>query len=332
MTPGFRLITVFLLLSILAGCGAGVSVNGNSNNNSTNTGGSNGGGGGSGSGGGGGGGGTPGTNPTQHVVVVVLENQNFANMIGNSQMPFFNSMAMQYALATQFYANTHPSIGNYFMMTTGQVVTNDDAFGGTFSGDSIVRELTAAGKTWKIYAESLPSVGYTGGDVYPYVKHHNPFAYFDDVLNSATQKANIVPYSQFSTDLNNNALPNFSFVVPNDEHNGHDCPDGTQLCLQSTKLATVDSWLSGNIGNVLQNTSFMSNSVLIVTLDESLTDLTNGGGRIPVIMAGSSIKTGFQSTNTYQFPSLLRFSLNALGVTNVPGAASGAPSMGEFLK
>jgi acid phosphatase len=265
-------------------------------------------------------------------VVVVLENQDYSSVIGNSQMPFFNSMAMQHALATQFYANTHPSIGNYFMMTTGQIVTNDDAFGGTFSGDSIARQLTAVGKTWKIYAESLPSVGYTGGDVYPYIRHHNPFSYMDDVLNSASQKANIVPFSQFTSDVNNNTLPNFSLVVPNNLHNGHDCPDGTQLCLPSAKLATIDSWLSTNVGGLLQNTTFMNSSVLIVTLDESLTDVTNGGGRIPVILAGSSIKTGFQSTNTYQFPSLLRFSLNTLGVTNVPGSASGAASMGEFLK
>src|SRR5438132_4872336 len=99
-------------------------------------------------------------------------------------MPYLNELATQYGLATQYFANTHPSIGNYFMMTTGQIITNDDAFGGPVSDDNIVRELTAAGKTWKIYAESLPSPGYTGGDVFPYLKHHNPFAYFTDVIGN----------------------------------------------------------------------------------------------------------------------------------------------------
>jgi hypothetical protein len=312
MIPEIRASCILLLLSILAGCGAGSTTNSNNGNGNVTV---------------------PGSTSTQHVVVVVLENQDYSSIIGNSQMPFFNSLATQNALATQFYANTHPSIGNYFELTTGQNPTNnDDAWPGPYSGDNIARQLTAAGKTWKVYAESLPSASYTGGDVYPYIKHHNPFAYFTDVLNSTTQQANIVPFSQFTTDLNNNALPNFSLVVPNDEHNGHDCPDGTQLCLPSTKLATVDSWLSANIGGLVQNTSFMNNSVLIVTLDESLTDLTNGGGRIPVVLAGSSIKTGFQSTNTYQFPSLLRFSLNELGVTSIPGAGATAPSMGEFVK
>ena len=73
------------------------------------------------------------------------------------------------------------------MLTTGQLVTNDDGFAGTVGVDNIIRELITAGKTWKSYAESLPSIGYTGGDVYPYAKRHNPFSYFTDVVNSSTQ-------------------------------------------------------------------------------------------------------------------------------------------------
>src|SRR4051812_8389189 len=68
-----------------------------------------------------------------HVAVVVLENQNFSSIIGNANMPFLNSLASSNSLANHYFANTHPSIGNYFMMTTGQTVTNDDAFAGTVS-------------------------------------------------------------------------------------------------------------------------------------------------------------------------------------------------------
>ena len=68
-----------------------------------------------------------------------------------------NSLASQYGLATQYFANTHPSIGNYFMLTTGQLVTNDDGFTRTVGVDNIVRDLIAAGKTWKSYAESIPT-------------------------------------------------------------------------------------------------------------------------------------------------------------------------------
>jgi hypothetical protein len=73
--------------------------------------------------------------------------------------------------------------------------------------DNIVRELIAAGKKWKSYAESLPNAGYTGGDVLPYEKRHNPLAYFSDVANSSTQSANLVPFSQFASDVASNSLP-----------------------------------------------------------------------------------------------------------------------------
>jgi hypothetical protein len=119
---------------------------------------------------------------SNHVVVVLEENHSYSGVIGNSAMPYLNSLATQNALGTQYFANTHPSIGNYFMMTAGQIITNDDAFMDTVTADNMVRHLLTAGKTWKSYAEGLPSVGYTGGDVFPYDRHHNPFSYFSDVV------------------------------------------------------------------------------------------------------------------------------------------------------
>src|ERR1700751_3764539 len=85
------------------------------------------------------------------VFLLLEENHSFSNVIGNSAMPYLNGLASQYSLATQYYADTHPSIGNYFMLTTGQVVTNDDNFHGTVDVDNIVRRLVSAGKTWKSY-------------------------------------------------------------------------------------------------------------------------------------------------------------------------------------
>ena len=58
-----------------------------------------------------------------HVFIVTEENHDYASVIGSSSMPYLNGLAQQYGLATQYYANTHPSIGNYFMMTVGDTVT-----------------------------------------------------------------------------------------------------------------------------------------------------------------------------------------------------------------
>ena len=118
-----------------------------------------------------------------HVVIVVEENEDYSTIVGNPSMPFFNSLSSQYGLATNYFADAHFSIGNYFMLTTGELVTADDGFTCAVTIDNVVRQLVANGKTWKVYAESLPAVGYSGGDVLPYAKHHNPFAYLRDVLN-----------------------------------------------------------------------------------------------------------------------------------------------------
>ena len=125
---------------------------------------------------------------SSHVFLVVEENHSYSEVIGNSSMPYLNHLANQYGLATQYYADVHPSIGNYLMLTTGQIETTNDSFSGMISDDSVVRELVKGGKSWRSYAESLPSIGYTGGDVYPYFRHHNPFSYFSDV-NGTSQAA-----------------------------------------------------------------------------------------------------------------------------------------------
>src|SRR5215471_2747799 len=268
------------------------------------------------------------TPSADHVFVVVDENHSFSQVIGSSSMPYLNSLATQHALATNYFANLHPSIPNYFMLTVGLVETVDDNFSGTVSDNNIVRALTGAGKTWKSYVESLPSQGYTGGDVPPlYLKHHNPFAYLSDVLSSSAQESNLVPFSQLSSDLASGSLPSFGFIVPNPQDDGHDCPGGGSSCPDSAKLAAVDAWLKANIDPLITSPGF-GNSVLIITWDEALdTDIANGGGQVATVLVGPHVKTGFRSTTFYQHQSTLRLALDLLKVSSLPNAAASAPMM-----
>ena len=160
----------------------------------------------------GGSGGSVSSTDPGHVFLLVEENHSFSDVIGSSAMPYLNGLASKYGMAANYYADAHPSIPNYFMLTTGKTETLDDSFTGSVSDDNVVRELVRAGKSWKSYAESLPSPGYTGGDVYPYAKRHNPFAYLSDVMSGQT--AGLVPFTQFPSDLSTGILPNFSFIVP----------------------------------------------------------------------------------------------------------------------
>jgi len=266
-----------------------------------------------------------------HVFVLVEENHAYADVIGNSAMPYTNQLANQYALATEYYANRHNSLPNYFMLTVGDLVTTNDLFTGTVTSDNVVRALIGAGKSWKIYAEALPSIGYLGASVLPYSKDHNPFAYISDVINSSQQSAHIVPFTELATDLQNNTLPDYAMIVPSAENDGHDCPGEVSDCTDTEKLENIDQWIQANIGPLLSS-SAMQSSVLIYTWDESvITDLTNGGGHVATILISPKVRAGFKSTTMYQHQSTVKLTMQLLGVTDFPGAAASAPDMTEFF-
>ena len=256
-----------------------------------------------------------------HVILLVEENHGYSDVVGSSSMPYLNSLISQYGLAAQYFANTHPSLPNYFVLTTGLMESNNDNFTGSVTDDNVVRELVKAGKSWKAYLESLPSPGYLGGDSGSYLRQHNPFADLSDIQQSGTQAANMVPFTQFATDLANNALPQYSFIAPDANDDAH---DGT--------LAQADSWLQSNIAPLLASPTFQSGGLLIVTFDESEdSDIENGGGHVATLIISPQAKKGYQSQSLYQHQSALRLLLAGLGVNAFPGMSAAAPDMTEFF-
>ena len=260
-----------------------------------------------------------------HVIIVVEENTNYTDFVGSPSMPYLNGLANTYGLATNYFADAHPSIPNYFMLTTGQNLTLIDALTPALfpvSDDNVVRELVSAGKTWKSYAEDLPSVGYTGGDSGNYAVRHNPIAYLTDVQNSPAQKQKLVPFTQFSADLATSNLPAYSFIVPNVCNDGHAC-----------SLTVADTWLRTNIDPLIQSPMFQRDGLLVIVFDEAgLTDFTGGGGHVAAILISPQSKRSYKSVAFYQHQSVLRLTLEGLGVTILPGAAAGAPVMWEFFQ
>jgi acid phosphatase len=244
-----------------------------------------------------------------HVAIVVEENTNYASVVGTTAMPYLNGLINQYGLGTQYYANTHPSIGNYFMLTTGQILTNDDSQTPSsfpVSADNIAREVELAGKTWKDYREQTGT----------YYVRHDPLAYMTNI-----NTANLVSFPQFATDLANGTLPNFSWIAPNGCDDAHDCP-----------LSTADSWLKTNIDPLVKNATFQKDGLLIIVFDESANDNTDGGGRVAVVLISPAFShVAYQSTSFYQHESVLRLMLEGLGIKTLPGAAATAPAMWEFF-
>lgn len=267
------------------------------------------------------------TPQSRHIVVVMEENQSYATVVGNtSSWPNLNSLITKGALATNYFANSHPSIGNYFMLTTGQLLTTDDSSTAVWNVDNLARRMLASGVSFKVYAEGIPQ-GYLGGDTGLYVIRHNPFAMLSDVADNP-QVANecIWPFTQFAADLASGTLPEFSFIVPNIDDDAH---SGTPL--------QADTWLQTNVIAPLSNSSAFASGgdgILIVDFDEAAeTDTTNGGGHVAGVLWGPNVRAGYTQTSTtlYQHPSVLRTVMDALRLANPPGAAADAPSMAEFF-
>lgn len=62
-----------------------------------------------------------------NVVIVVGENQNFSTSYNSSNMPYLTSLANTYGLGVNYYSDTHPSIGNYLNLATGNILTDNDS-------------------------------------------------------------------------------------------------------------------------------------------------------------------------------------------------------------
>ena len=274
----------------------------------------------------------PGVVPVvSHVFVLVEENHSYNQVIGNSAMPYTNSLAHKYSLATKYSANRFNSLPNYFMLTVGDLITTDDSYTGTVTQDNVVRALTKAGKSWKVYAESLPSVGYLGASQPPYGKDHVPFVYFKDVKESSEQSGNVVPFSQLADDIQNDNLPDYAMIVPNFQSDGHDCPPNMSDCADNDKLQYIDNWISENIAPLIKSSAF-GDGVLIYTWDESdINDTSNPDKLVATILVGSKVKSGYQSTTPYQHQSTLRLTMELLGMKDFPGLASSAADMNEFF-
>ena len=63
----------------------------------------------------------------EHVIWIVLENENATDVLGNRVMPFTNGLAAACGTARNYRALLHPSLPNYIAMTSGdtQGVTDD---------------------------------------------------------------------------------------------------------------------------------------------------------------------------------------------------------------
>jgi phosphatidylinositol-3-phosphatase len=213
-----------------------------------------------------------------HVVVVVFENHEASAIAGNPDAPTFNALGAAYARITHYDGVTHPSLPNYLALVSGSTHgITDDCTECVVRARSLADSLEAARKTWKTYAEDLPSPGYTGAFSGRYAKKHDPFLYFRDISTSRRRRARVVPFTQLARDLAAHRLPDFSVVVPNLCNDMHDC-----------SVATGDAWLKVHIEPLVHSPE-LRGGVVFVVFDEGTTG-EGGGGHTDAIALGPTVR------------------------------------------
>jgi acid phosphatase len=277
-----------------------------------------------------------------NVVIVLGENTDYGTSYNSTNMPYLTSLANTYGLGVNYYSDTHPSIGNYFNISTGYILTdNDSETPETFpvSKNNIALEVQKAGGTWKDYVESLPSIKNCGGlNSGNYYVRHDPLEYMTTINK---EKSHFVCFSQFAKDLANHALPTLSWLAPNGCDDAHDC-----------SIGTFDTWLKTEIEPLVKSSYFQQGGkgLLIIVFDENSGDgnpncdtIIEGkgcGGQVELVVVSPFSKKAYKShggdkrnyNKSYDAADILRLMAQGLGLhtSNLGWAAKGLP-MADFF-
>jgi phosphatidylinositol-3-phosphatase len=252
--------------------------------------------------------------PAPHVMVVMMENKNYDQVIGQASQPYTNSLARTYGLASSSYAFGHPSLPNYLDLISGsnQGVTDDNPPSShSFSGvATLADQLVGAGFRVKAYAENLPAD--PRQDAGEYAVRHFPWAYFPDT------KMPIADASALTSDLNSPDAPDFVWYTPNlinDEHDGT-VQDGDAFLARFIPAVQATGW-------------YKAGGRIIIEWDESDNDNTgingSGGGHIPTIVVSEALRAApRKETSPVDTTGLLASIEDVYGVSHLAGAANAA--------
>ncbi len=261
----------------------------------------------------------------EHIAVVVMENEEYGDVLGNRSMPYLNALARRSAVATHMYAITHPSLPNYLALTGGATFgISSDCTDCHVHATGLVDQLERAGISWRAYMEGLPRPCFTGAGAGRYAKKHDPFLYYDDVTGSPGRCRHVVPIDRLATDARAGTLPRFIWVTPNLCHDMHDCGP-----------ATGDRFLAGLLPGLIR--ALGPRGLLVLTWDEGTSD--DGccgqarGGHIVTVLAGGAARPGARLGVPTDHYSVLQTIEDLLGLPRLRGAGCPCtPSLAPLLR
>ena len=221
-----------------------------------------------------------------HIAVIVMENEDYRDIIGSPSTPFINRLARRSALAQRMFATTHPSLPNYLALTGGATFgITSDCTSCHVAARGLGDQLSAAGVSWRAYMEDLPHPCFHGDSAGDYAKKHDPFVYYDHIASTPAQCDHVVPMRELANAERTDTLPRFVWITPNLCHDMHDCDP-----------ATGDRFLARLVPPLLR--ALGRNGLLFLTWDEGSDSDGDGccrlaaGGHIATILAGPGARAG----------------------------------------
>jgi phospholipase C len=245
--------------------------------------------------------------PIQTVFVIMMENHAWSEILGNTNAPYLNGTLLPLAAHGENYLNVqdlHPSLPNYLWLEAGTNfgIFDDEAplLDHQNTTNHLVTLLRNVGVSWKVYQQyldgtSLPLDGNCNCAI-----RHNPFVYFDDVTGTNNPYdpyalAHVRPYSEFATDLTNNALARYNWILPDDCNSMHS-PCGLDPVQQG------DNFLAAQVPQILNSAAYRNGGALFIIWDET----DSPDVRLPFFVLSPFARAGYGSTNYYTHSSVLR--------------------------
>lgn len=268
---------------------------------------------------------------TGTIFTILMENHDYAEVVGSPNAPYINSLIAQYGLATNYDdSGVHPSLPNYLTMISGEPQYG----GGTdlnptqspfpVASENLGTQLQAAGIPWRSYQESMgaPCKLSPSGNFAP---KHDPFLYFSDVQASSICQSHNVDYSQFPADLASGQY-RYMWITPNLLDDGHN-PQSSPV----TGLKQSDAWASTEIPKILASDAYKNGGVIFLTWDEAEGRGTDSKEQIPMIVITSKLPhAGFTSSTAHSHRSYLATVEDLLGLPRLATVASES-AMTEFF-
>jgi phosphatidylinositol-3-phosphatase len=248
--------------------------------------------------------------PKSRVIVVVMENKERDQVIGDPEAPYVTELARRYAAPLRMYGITHPSMPNYLALIAGSTFGLETNCTDCIQiGRTLVDQFEEAGISWRGYMEAMPGRCFTGAAAGRYVKRHNPFVYFRSIIDRPERCRNVVPASQLAEDQRVGRLPDYVFITPDLCNDTHDC-----------SVAHGDRYLSRLIPPLLGQLG--PHGFLVLTYDEGTSDSgccggLADGGLIPTVIAGPDVRRGAEPAEPYTLYSVLRTIEDAYGLEHL---------------